>query len=150
MASLCDNKTALTAMVSVLTAFTSAVAISTATVNTSLLQQLTNEDGVATGLTSAEREIVTAVGVAIGVATPAATIHSLDVPYDTRQIFGAMTSVLAGLSSAVGVTTGNLATQLSSLNTADTGMSLVEKGLVTLFSASVGTSAPAANAHTQV
>ncbi len=150
MASLVDTRAALAAMTTILTAFTSAVVVSTATFNTSMLQQITNESGVATGLTSAEIQIITAVSSALASSQPSSSIHNLANPFDTRQLYGAMTSILTALSSATGVTTGNYATQLTSFNNIDTGLTNVEKGLVTLFSASLGTSAPAANAHTQV
>ncbi len=150
MASICDNRQALVAMTSILAAFTSAVVVSTATFATSMAQQITNETGVATGLTAAESQIVTAVTSALASAQPSSSIHNLALPADTRTLYGAMTSILVALSSATGVTTGNYATQLSSFNTIDTGLTTQEKRLVTLFSASLGTSAPAGNAHTEV
>ncbi len=152
MSSAVDTRIALAAMTSILTAFTSAVVVSTGTFATSVAQQITNENGVATGLTSAEIQVINTVIAAVGSATPSATIHSsnLNFAIDTRTLHGAMTSILTALSSATGVTTGNFATQLSSMNAIDTGLTNQEKGLVTLFSASIGTSAPAANAHTQV
>ncbi len=150
MASICDNRQALAAMTSILAGFTSAVVVSTSTFATSMAQQVTNETGVATGLTAAEAAVITAVTSGIGSATPAVSIHNIANPVDTRTLYGAMVSILTALSSATAVTTGNYATQLSSFNTIDTGLTTVEKRLITLFSASLGTSAPAANAHTEV
>ncbi len=150
MTSKCDNRQALTAMMSILAAFTSAVVVSTSTFATSMAQQVTNETGVATGLTAAEAAVITAVTSGLASSQPSSSIHNIQNPIDTRTLYGAMTSILVALSSATAVTTGNYATQLSSMNTADTGLTTVEKRLVTLFSASLGTSAPAGNAHTEV
>jgi prophage DNA circulation protein len=146
MASLIDNRAALTAMVSVITAFTSAVVVSTSTIATSIASQASAD----TGLTTQESAICTAVSSAIGSAQPSSSIHNLPNPIDTRTLYAAMTSVLTALTSATGVSTGNLATQLSSLITADTGLTNQEKGLVTLFTSAVGNTQPSSSAHSQV
>ena len=142
-----DARQALTAMASVITAFTSAVVVSTSTINTSILQQVTNEGGVATGLTSHEVAIVTAISSAMGSAQPSSSIHNMAFSMDSRQLYAAMTSLLVALSSATGVTTGNYATQLSSMNAIDTGLNNQEKGLITTFITSLGSSSPATTAH---
>ena len=142
-----DNRQALTAMVSVITAYTSATALSTATFAASMASQASAD----TGLTGAEKSIITQVTSAIGSAQPSSSIHgSLLSVCDTRTIFGAMVSILTALTSAQGLSTTNVATQLSSMITGDTGMTSVESGLVTLFTSAIGSAQPSSSAHSQV
>ena len=145
MASTFDARQALTAMAVVLTAYTSATAVSTATFATSIASQQSAD----TGLTAAEKLIGTAISSGIGSATPSSFIHGdLSFSIDAKTLMGAMTSVLTAFSSASGVTTGNFATQLSSVITADTGLSAVESTLVTMLTNAVGSSTPSATIHT--
>ena len=146
MASTYDARQALTAMVSVLTAYTSAVVVSTGTIATSIASQISAD----TSLTTLESAIATAVSSAIGSAQPSSSIHNLPNPIDSRTVFAAMTSVLTAFSSATGVSSTNYATQLSSLLTADTGLNNQEKALVTLFTSAIGSATPSNNAHSQV
>jgi hypothetical protein len=148
MASTVDSKTALTAMVSVLTAYTSAVGVSTATFNTSLASQQTAD----TSLSSAESKILTQISSAIGSAQPSSSIHNsaFGTGVDFRTLYTAMASAITAFSSASSVTTGNFATQLSSMITIDTGLTSVECGLVTLLTSAVGNATPAASTHSQV
>jgi hypothetical protein len=142
-----DARQALTAMVSVITAYTSATGLSTATFATSMSNQATND----TGLTGAEKAIITQVTSAIGSAQPSSSIHGATLSIcDTRTIYGAMVSVLTALTSAQGLTTGNVATQLSSMINGDTGLTSVESGLVTLFTSAIGSAQPSSSAHSQV
>ncbi len=147
MSSVCDSRQALAAMTSIITAFTSATGVSTATFNTSLGTM----GSVDTSLTAQELKIVTLVTTAIFTATPAAAIHNgTSFPIDSRTLFGAMTSIIVALSSAVGTSTGNFATALAAQQTADTALTSVETGLVTLLTSALASATPSATAHLQV
>ncbi len=67
-----------------------------------------------------------------------------------RTIFGAMVSAITAWSSATTATTGNFATQLSSMIAKDSGLTSVESGLVTLLTSALASSTPSATAHLQV
>jgi len=148
MASTVDSRTVLTAMVSVLTAYTSATGVSTATFATSIGSQQTAD----TSLSSGESKILTQISSAIGSAQPSSSIHNsaLGGGVDFRTLYTAMASALTAFSSASSVTTGNFATQLSSMIAIDTGLTSVESGLVTLLTSAVGNATPAASTHSQV
>lgn len=146
MTSSIDSKAALTAMASVLTAYTSAVGVSTATFATAISNQIS----VDTGLTATEQSVATLISSAIGSITPSSNINQGMTAIQTRSLYAAMTSVLTAFSSASSVTTGNYATQLSSLITADTGLTSIESGLVTLFTSAIGNTQPSSSAHSQV
>ena len=71
MTSSIDSKAALTAMASVLTAYTSAVGVSTATFATAISNQIS----VDTGLTATEQSVATLISSAIGSITPSSNIN---------------------------------------------------------------------------
>ena len=148
MASTVDSRTALTAMVSVLTAYTSAVAVSTATFATSITAQI-NAD---TSLSTSEVKILTQISSAIGSAQPSSSIHNSNIGggIEFRTLYGAMASALTAFSSASSVSTTNFATQLSSMINIDTALTTVESALVTLLTSAVGNATPAASSHSQV
>ncbi len=145
MSSSFDARQALTAMVSVITAYTSATALSTATFATSIASQASAD----TGLTAGEKVILTQVTSAIGSAQPSSSMHVLS-PNDTRTLYTAMASILTALTSAQGLSTATLATNLSSMITADAGLTNQEKALVTLFTSAVGNTQPSSSTHSQV
>ncbi len=148
MASTVDNNETLLAMASILTAFTSCTGVSTATFAASLNSQLVAD----TSLTAAEKNIITAISTGLGSATPSSSIKtsiinaSIGTP-DSRTIFGAMTSIITAFSSAVGTTTGNFATALAAQATADTGLTLQEKAMITVLTTGLASSTPSAAAH---
>jgi hypothetical protein len=146
MASTVDSGQALTAMINVLTAYTSAVGVSTATFATSIAAQISAD----TGLTAYESKIATLVSSALASVTPSSSTAQLSFAIDSRTLYGAMTSILTAFSSASGVSTTVMATQLSSQITVDTGLTSVESGLVTLFTSAVGNTQPSSSAHSQV
>ncbi len=146
MSSSFDSRQALTAMVSVITAYTSATALSTATFATSIASQASAD----TGLTAGEKVILTQVTSAIGSAQPSSSIHAIVGAIDTRTLYTAMASILTALTSAQGLSTATLATNLSSMITADAGLTNQEKGLVTLFTSAIGNTQPSSSTHSQV
>ncbi len=147
MSSTFDFRQALTAMVSVITAYTSATALSTTTFAASMASQASAD----TGLTASEKAIITQITSAIGSAQPSSSIHGSVVNVnDTRTIYAAMTSILTALTSAQGLSTSTLATNLSSMLNADAGLTNQEKALVTLFTSAVGNTQPSSSAHSQV
>ena len=147
MASSFDNRQALTAMVSVITSYTSATGLSTSTFATSMSNQATAD----TGLTAAEKSIITQVTSALASVTPSSSIHGATLGVnDTRTIFTAMASILTALTSAQSLSTTNVATQLSSQLTIDTGLTNQEKALVTLFTSAIGNTQPSSSTHGQV
>lgn len=147
MASSFDNRAVLTAMVSAITAYTSATALSTTTFAASMASQASAD----TGLTAAEKAIITQVTSAIGSAQPSSSIHgnTLGVP-DTRTLYTAFASILTALTSAQSLSTTNVATQLSSMVSADTGLTKQESALVTLFTSAIGNTQPSSSTHSQV
>ena len=140
-----DARQALTAMVSAITAYSSATGVSTATIATSIAAQATAD----TGLTGYETNICTAVSAALSSVTPSTNIHNLAFSINPRVLVAAMTSVLTALSSATGVSTSNFSTQLSSVITADAGMSSVESTMVTAFLAAIGSAQPSSSVRAQ-
>ena len=148
MASNIDSKTALTAMVAALTAYSSATGISTATFAASIASQQSAD----TGLSVYESRILTSLTSAIGSAQPSSSIHSgtLGFNIEPRTLFTAMASALTAFSSASSVTTGNFATQLSSMINQDTGLTNQEAGLVTLLTSAIGNTQPSSSTHSQV
>ncbi len=147
MSSSFDVRQALTAMVSVITAYTSATALSTATFAASMATQASAD----TGLTGAEKSIITQVTSAIGSAQPSSSIHGSPIQYnDTRTLYTAMASILTALTSAQGLSTATIATNLSSMLNADAGLTNQEKGLVTLFTSAIGNTQPSSSTHSQV
>lgn len=148
MASSADSRAALTAMCSVLTAYTSATGVSTGTFATSIASQISAD----TTLTSAETKILTQLSTGLGLTTPSSAIHNSNIGggLDFRTIFAAMVSAITAFSSASSVTTANFATQLSSMIAKDTGLTSVESTLVTLLTSAIASSTPSNNAHLQV
>lgn len=149
MSSNFDSRQTLTVMASVLTAYTSCTALSTATFAASMASQASAD----TSLTAAEKQIITALTSALASSQPSSNIHSasgLSFPIESKTVFGAMVSILTALTSAQGLTTGNVATQLSSQITVDTGLSSVESTFVTLLTTALASSTPSAAAHAQV
>lgn len=146
MASNFNATQVLTAVASVLTAYTSATGLSTATFATSMSQQQTAD----TGLTGPEKNVITAITNAIGSAQPSSSIHgssNLGGSIDGRTLFTAIASVLTALTSAQSLTTANVATQLSSQINVDTGLSKTESTLVTLFTSAIGNTQPSSSTH---
>ena len=146
MASTVDSRQALTAMVAVLTAFTSATGVSTATFATSIAAQVSAD----TGLTAYESKIATIVSSALAATTPSCNVAALSFSIESKALYGAMTSVLTAFSSATGTSTTNFAAALANQQSADTGLTNVETGLVTLFTSAIGNTQPSSSAHSQV
>ncbi len=148
MASSVDSRAALTAMCSVLTAYTSASGVSTATFAASIASQFSAD----TSLTAAEKAILTALSTGLSSVTPSSSIHNSNIGggLDMRTVFGAMVSAVTAWSSASSATTGNFATQLSSMIAKDSGLTSVESGLVTLLTSALASATPAGTAHLQV
>ncbi len=148
MSSAIDSRALLTAMCVTLTAYTSASGVSTATFAASIASQFSAD----TALTVQEKAILTQLSTSLSIAAPSSAIHNsaLGGGIDTRTMFGAMVSALTAWSSASSVTTGNFATQLSSMIAKDTGLTSVESGLVTLLTSAVASTTPSATAHLQV
>ena len=149
MASYFDSREALTAIASVLTAYTSATGVSTASFASSIASQVSAD----TSLTAWESKILSQVSTGLGSVTPSTSIHSspnLGFAVDNRTLAAVTASLLTAWSSASGVTTGNLATQFSSQITVDTGLTNVEKGLVTLLTSAIASATPSASFHNSV
>ncbi len=148
MASTVDSLQTLRVMASVLTAFTSCTGVSTATFAASMASQQSAD----TSLTAAEKVIITALTTSLGSVTPTSSFNasiinaSVGIP-DGRTIYGAMTSILTAFSSAVGTTTGNLNTAIQAQITADTGLTLQEKAMLTSFTSGIATATPSLTAH---
>ncbi len=148
MASTVDSLQTLRVMASVLTAFTSCTGVSTATFAASMASQQSAD----TSLSVQEKAIITAMTTCLGSVTPTSSFNasiinaSLGVP-DGRTIYAAMTSILTAFSSAVGTTTGNLNTAIQAQITADTGLTLQEKAMLTAFTSGIATATPSLTAH---
>ena len=139
-----DSRQALTAMNAVLTAYTSATGVSTATFAASIASQVSAD----TSLGGYEKVVLTQISTGLGIVTPSTAVHvGLAFNIEPRTVFGAIGSALTAWSSASSVTTGNFATQLSSVITADAGLSTVESALVTLFTSAIGTATPTLPLH---
>ncbi len=135
-------------MASVLTAFTSCTAVSTATFAASLAAQVAAD----TSLTVQEKSIITAMTTCLSSVTPSSSFNasiinnSIGIP-DSRTMFGAMSSILTAFSSAVGTSTANFNTAMLAQVTADTGLNAQEKAMITSFTTGLASSTPSAAAH---
>ena len=148
MASSADSRQLLTAMCSVLTAYTSAVGVSTGTFATSIANKLSLD----TSLSAAEAAILTQLSTGLGVTSPSSAIHNSNLGggIGMKQMFGAMVSAITAWSSASSVSTSAFATQLSCMINVDTGLTSTESTFVTLLTSALASATPSNNAHNQV
>ena len=149
MASTVDNLQCLRTMASVLTAFTSCTGVSTATFAASMASQQSAD----TSLTVQEKVLITAMTTCLSSVTPSSSFiasiinASVGIP-DSRTIYGAMTSILTAFSSAVCTSTANLNTAILAQQSADTGLTVTEKAMITSFTSGIATATPSLTAHT--
>ena len=147
MASYYDTREVFTAIGSVLTSYSSATAISTATFASSVAAQLSAD----TALTAAEKVLITGVTTGLSSVTPSTPVHLLQFGVDNRTLVAAVASLLTAWSSASGLSTSSYATQLSSQLVQDaTGLTTVEASLVTLLTSALASATPSASFHNTV
>ena len=146
MASYYDSRETFTAIASVLTAYSSATGVSTATFAASIASQQSAD----TSLTAWESKMLTQVSTGLSSVTPSTPIHTgLSFGVDNRSLVAAVASLLTAWTSASGVSTSSLATQITSQIAVQdvAGLTNVEIGLGTLFSSAIATATPSAAFH---
>ena len=149
MASYYDSRETFTAIASVLTAYTSATGVSTATFDASIRAQQSAD----TSLTAWESKMATQVNTGLGIATPSSAVHAgLSFGVDNRSLVATVASLLTAWTSASGVSTSSLATQITSqIAVQDVlGLTSVEAALGTLLSSAIATTTPSAAFHNSV
>ena len=148
MASYYDTREVFTAIANVLTSYTTATGVSTATFAASIASQQSAD----TSLTAWESKMLTQVSTGLGSVTPSTSIHaSLSFGVDNRSLVAVVASLLTAWSSASGLSTSTYATQLSSQLVQDaTGLTTVEASLVTLLTSALASATPSASFHNTV
>ena len=143
-----DNRAMVATVASLLTAWSSASGLSTSSYATQLSSQLVQD---ASGLTTQEASLVTLLTSALASATPSATFHNTVGSVDMRQLITWFASSMRAmcLAHASGTTTdcSGLVTSVSNMNTADTGLTAVEKAICTAISSAINSATPSTGIH---
>ena len=142
-----DNRAMVATVASLLTAWSSASGVSTSSYATQLSSQIVQD----TGLTNVESGLVTLLTSALASATPSQSFHNTVGAVDMRQLVTFFASSMRALclAHASGTTTdcSGLVTSVSNMNTADTGLTAVEKAICTAISSAINSATPSTGIH---